>query len=88
MKYSFNYFGINILVTMQDSIETAVAIELFQNIKISTYFHLNYCSLEKIKMSVFENVINFNPNRLQKTASLAYPIDDRLISKVSIIMYL
>lgn len=70
--------------SLQDSIETGVAIKLFKNIKISTDFRLNYYSLEKIKMSAFKNVINFNSNRLQKTASLAYPVDNRPRGSVDI----
>jgi len=33
--------------------------------------------LSKIPLSIFKNVDNFNPIRLQKSASKAYPINDR-----------
>ncbi len=39
--------------------------------------HMTHSKLAKIPLSQFNNVANFDPNRLQKTACEAYPLDNR-----------
>jgi hypothetical protein len=63
--------------TLKDSIETSVTIKLFNTVEESTYAHIFNSELIKIPMSKFKNIENFNPNRLQKSAIKAYPINNR-----------
>jgi hypothetical protein len=62
---------------LRDSVSTAVSIKIFKNKKESAFAHIYNSKLSKIPLSIFKNVDNFNPIRLQKSASKAYPINDR-----------
>lgn len=68
---------INIL---KDSIDTSIHIKLFKNREDSTKAHIFNSKLVKIPLSIFTNnkkVYNFNPQRLQKSAVKAYPLQNR-----------
>ena len=63
---------------IKDSIETSVSLKLFKNNKDASYYHIFNSKLEKIPMSIFKKKVdNFNPDRLKKKASEAYPINNR-----------
>jgi hypothetical protein len=62
---------------LKDSIETSVTIKLFNTVEESTRAHIFNSQLIKLPMTIFKNVQNFNPNRLQKSAIKAYPLNDR-----------
>jgi hypothetical protein len=62
---------------LRDSVETSVAMKLFKNVEEAMKAHIFKSKLVKVPLGMFKNVDNFNPNRLQKTAQKAYPIDDR-----------
>ena len=62
---------------LQDSIDTSIDMKIFKNRKIATFAHIFKSKLVKIQLSMFNNIDNFNPNRLQKSATKAYPINDR-----------
>ena len=62
---------------LQDSIDTSVSIKIFKNREESSLAHIFKSKLVKLKMSIFNNVDNFNPYRLQKTAKKAYPLHNR-----------
>jgi hypothetical protein len=62
---------------LKDSINTSITMHLFKNKKDATYAHIFKSNLEKVPISIFKNVDNFNPERLQYTAVKAYPINDR-----------
>ena len=63
--------------TLKDSIETSVTIKLFNTAEESINAHIFNSQLIKIPMSKFKNIENFNPNRLQKSAIKAYPLNNR-----------
>jgi len=61
-----------------DSVETSINLKIFKNKQDSINAHIFKSKLIKIPLSTFNNnVDNFNPNRLQKSAVKAYPLDDR-----------
>ena len=62
---------------LHDSISTSVSIKIFKNKEESFLAHMNHSSLVKLNLSLFNNMINFNSNRLQNTAEEAYPINNR-----------
>lgn len=63
---------------LQDSIITSVnGLKIFKNKENSTMAHIYKSKLVKIPLSTFTDVDNFNPERLQKSAVKAYPINDR-----------
>jgi len=62
---------------IRDSIETSVSMKLFKSIQESEFAHIYKSELIKMPLSKFKNVNNFNPNRLQKSAVKAYPLNDR-----------
>lgn len=62
---------------LNDSISTSVSIKIFKNKEESFLAHMNHSSLVKLNLSLFNNMINFNSNRLQNTAEEAYPINNR-----------
>ena len=62
---------------LQDSIDTSVSMKIFKNREESSIAHIFKSKLVKLKMSIFNNVDNFNPERLQKTAKKAYPLHNR-----------
>jgi hypothetical protein len=63
--------------SVKDSIETSVFIKIFNNKEDASYAHIFKSKLCKIPLSIFKNVNNFNPDRLQKSAVKAYPLYDR-----------
>lgn len=60
-----------------DSIETSVSIKIFRNREDAVAAHMAHSKLVQIPMSQFTDVVNFDSNRLQKTAETAYPLDNR-----------
>lgn len=62
---------------LKDSISTSISIKLFKNKKDAIYSHIFKSNLEKLPLSIFKNVDNFNPERLQYSAIKAFPINDR-----------
>jgi hypothetical protein len=64
----------NYISVLQDSIETSVFMKIFENREIATLVHIFKSKLEKIPLSIFKDVDNFDPNRLQPTAEQAYPL--------------
>jgi len=62
---------------LHDSISTSVSIKIFKNREESFLAHMNHSSLVKLNLSLCNNMINFNPKRLQNTAEEAYPINNR-----------
>jgi hypothetical protein len=67
----------NYLNILKDSIDTSVNMKIFKNREYASMAHIFKSKLIKIRLSVFENVDNFNPDRLQRSAKKAYPINDR-----------
>jgi hypothetical protein len=67
----------NYISVIKDSVETSISLKIFKNIKASLLAHIFNSKLLKIKLSIFKNIDNFNPNRLQKSAIKAYPLRDR-----------
>ena len=66
--------------TLKDSITTStIGLEFFKDKEESAYWHIYKSKFKKFPMKLFNdnNVNNFNSNRLQKTASKAYPKNDR-----------
>ena len=62
---------------LQHSIGTSVHLKIFKNRESSSKAHIFESKLIKIPLKTFNNVDNFNPNRLQKSAVKAYPLNDR-----------
>jgi hypothetical protein len=67
----------NYISIIKDSIETSVSMKIFKNKEESSFAHIFKSNLVKIPLSIFENIDNFNPNRLQKSAIKAYPLNNR-----------
>ena len=65
---------INIL---QDSIDTSVSMKLFKTKEESSIAHIFKSVLMKVPLSLFKEVNNFDPQRLQSSAVDAYPLDNR-----------
>jgi hypothetical protein len=62
---------------LQDSIGTSLNMKIFKDIQQSLIAHLFKSKLVKIKASLFKNIDNFDPIRLQKSETKAYPINNR-----------
>ena len=62
---------------MEDSVSTSVSLQIFTNRQEAIDAHTFKSKLVQLPMSIFTNVENFNPNRLQKSAENAFPINDR-----------
>ena len=62
-----------------DSINTSISMKIFKNKEEAAYSqaHIYESKLIKIPLKTFNSVDNFNPNRLQKSAVKAYPLNDR-----------
>lgn len=67
----------NITPILIDSIETSMTLNLFKNLQESMYAHIFKSEFVRVPISMFNNVQNFNPNRLQKKLTDAYPTSDR-----------
>lgn len=63
--------------TLQDSIDTSVDMKIFKNREQASVAHIFNSKLVKIPLSTFKNVDNFDPIRLQKSVTKAYPLHDR-----------
>ena len=62
---------------LQDSIDTAVSMNIFKNREDATTAHIFKSNLDKIPLSIFKDtnkVGNFDPDRLKTTAEDAYPL--------------
>jgi len=59
---------------LQDSIDTSVSMKIFQTREEASLAHIFKSKIDKIPLSIFEVVDNFDPNRLQLTAEDAYPL--------------
>jgi hypothetical protein len=62
---------------IKDSIETSLTMNFFKNKEDSLSAHIFKSKLVKIPLSVFKDMDNFNPDRLQKSAVKAYPLNNR-----------
>jgi hypothetical protein len=62
---------------LRDSIDTSVSMKIFQNREEASLAHIFRSKLDKIPLSIFKDVNNFDPNRLQPTAEQAYPLPNR-----------
>ena len=62
---------------VKDSVLTSINLQLFKNIEQASIAHIFKSKLIKIPLTMFNNVENFNPNRLQTSVIKAYPINDR-----------
>ena len=63
---------------MQDSVDTSVNMGFFKNRKESSYSHIFNSNLENFPMKLCKGKLNnFDKVRLQKSASKAYPINNR-----------
>jgi hypothetical protein len=68
----------NNIQILKDSISTSVNMKLFTSIEKATHAHIFNSKLEKFLLNKCnDQLLNFNPKRLQKTAVKAYPIDNR-----------
>ena len=68
----------NNIQILKDSIITSVNMKLFNSIEKASHSHIFNSKLEKFPLSKCnEELLNFNPQRLQKTAVKAYPLDNR-----------
>lgn len=64
--------------SLKDSICTSVKLKIFSTKKISLKNHLENSKLIKFSMkNCKNNLLNFNPERLKKTATKAYPLKNR-----------
>lgn len=59
---------------IKDSVTTSVFIKIFKNRDDALLAHIFNSNLVKIPLYTFQDVENFNPNRLQKTAEDSYPL--------------
>lgn len=71
------YYIMDYIYIIKDSVETSVSMKLFKNIDESLFAHIFKSKLKKIPIYRFKNVNNFIPNRLQKSETKAYPLNDR-----------
>jgi hypothetical protein len=62
---------------LKDSIITSVSMKIFKNVEDASVAHIFKSMLVKLPLSMFTDVNNFNPDRLKKKATNAYPINDR-----------
>jgi hypothetical protein len=62
------------IFVLQDSIDTSVSMKIFTNKEDATMAHIFKSKLIKIPLSIFNNVDNFNPDRLKMSAEDAYPL--------------
>jgi hypothetical protein len=62
---------------LEDSVSTSVSLKIFTTKEDAIAAHTSKSKLVNLPMSIFTNVDNFNPERLQKKATNAYPLDNR-----------
>ena len=65
------------IAVIQDSVDTSISMKIFKNRKEASEAHIFRSKLVKIPLMRFKEVVNFDPNRLQKTALEAYPLHNR-----------
>lgn len=63
--------------TLRDSIETSVSMKLFKTKEEATMKHVFNSKLILFPLSKCKKLNNFNPERLQLSATKAYPPNDR-----------
>lgn len=63
--------------SIRDSVCTSLTLKIFKNEKDAAHAHLFKSEKIKVPITLFSNVVNFNPERLQNTAKKSYPINDR-----------
>ena len=62
---------------LRDSVSTSVCIKIFKDRRCAIMAHIFKSKLLQLELSLFTNVDNFNPARLQKSATEAYPLHNR-----------
>jgi hypothetical protein len=68
----------NNIQILKDSITTSINMKLFTSIETASHAHIFNSKLEKFQLNKCnEELLNFSPQRLQKTAVKAYPMDNR-----------
>jgi len=67
----------NYINIIQHSIGTSLNLKIFKNKSDALFAHIYKSKLVKLPLSIFTNVDNFDPIRLQNTAVKAYPINNR-----------
>ncbi len=68
----------NNIQILKDSISTSLSMKLFSSVEKATHAHIFNSKIEKFLLIKCNNeLLNFNPERLQKTAVKAYPLDNR-----------
>jgi hypothetical protein len=67
----------NYINIIQHSIGTSLNLKIFKNESDALFAHIYKSKLVKLPLSIFTNVDNFDPIRLQKSAVKAYPINNR-----------
>ena len=72
-------------MSILDTIDTAISLGIFKN-REEAEKGISKAELYELPLTLFSdfNVDNFNSNRLQKTATKAYPLKDRLRGKKDI----
>lgn len=65
------------LEILRDSVETSVSMGLFKTKRDALYAHVYRSHPTDLSFSKIRRMDNFNPDRLQRSASLAYPPKDR-----------
>ena len=65
------------LSVIHDTIDTGITLGLFKNRKDGSYSCIFNSKLGKINIKEFKNMENFNPDRLQKSGSKAYPLSNK-----------
>jgi hypothetical protein len=65
------------LSVLQDSIDTSIEIKIFKTREEASIAHIFHSKLVKLHISIFNNIDNFDSNRLQKSVEKAYPVNNR-----------
>ena len=67
----------NYISVVEDSVDTSVSMKIFRNRRDASFAHIFTSKLVKIPLSIFKNIDNFDPIRLQKSSVKAYPVNNR-----------
>lgn len=62
---------------IRDSVETSISLKMFRTFEDALFAHIYKSNFERITISKFRNINNFDVNRLQKSVYKAYPINNR-----------
>ena len=65
------------LSVLQDSIDTSIEIKIFKTREEASIAHIFHSKLVKLHISIFNNIDNFDSNRLHKSVEKAYPVNNR-----------